>query len=108
MGYPAAYNGVIAAGSCTAGGNKSSFSCYGAGLDLLAPGDMVLSTSPKFKGSYYSVVSGTSFSAPHVAAVAALLLSKYPNLTPGWIQAILQGSASRPSGYNEIFMARDS
>src|SRR6185295_11670154 len=45
-------------------------------------------------GAYYSVASGTSFAAPHVAGVVALMLQARPSLTPGDIKRILIQTAS--------------
>jgi len=48
------------------------FSDYGSDIFVAAPGVHIISAYP---GGYYSVVSGTSFSAPAVAATAALVRS---------------------------------
>jgi subtilisin family serine protease len=41
----------------------------------------------------YTIASGTSFAAPHVAGAAALLLDAYPTLTPAQLQAALVNTA---------------
>jgi hypothetical protein len=77
VGYPAAYDDVIAVGSNDAAGNRSWFSNYGPELDLLAPGELIPTTAcdcAEWNGGYV-LVNGTSFSAPHVAGVAALVIS---------------------------------
>ncbi len=67
--YPAAYDNVVAVGSIDQNLERSSFSNYGSDINLWAPGRDILATN--ISGSY-SLMSGTSFAAPHVAAVAAL------------------------------------
>jgi minor extracellular serine protease Vpr len=54
--------------------------------DLVAPGTQINSTD---RGGSYSVLGGTSFSAPHVAGAAALLLQLYPDLTPEELASLL-------------------
>ena len=48
---------------------------------------------------YYTTGSGTSFSAPHVAGVIALMLEANPQLTPAQVRDILQRTATPLSGY---------
>jgi len=43
---------------------------------------------------YYTTASGTSFSAPQVAGVIALMLEANPNLTPAQVRDILQRTAT--------------
>jgi subtilisin family serine protease len=49
---------------------KASFSNYGAGSEITAPGVCILSTIP---GNKYGYKSGTSMASPHVAGAAAVL-----------------------------------
>jgi hypothetical protein len=78
-------NMVFGVGSCDKFGNLSRWSNYGTGVDLLAPGeDIPVLFVPAFSKSgdiYYTIMSGTSFSAPMVSATVALLESNYPNIT---------------------------
>ena len=70
--YPAAYTGVLGSAATTLSDQKASFSNYGSQVFVDAPGVDIISAYP---GGNYSIVSGTSFSAPAVAATAALVRS---------------------------------
>jgi subtilisin family serine protease len=60
---------VLAVGSVDVNLERSSFSNYGADVTVYAPGRDILTTS--LDGDY-ELMTGTSFAAPHVAAIAAL------------------------------------
>ncbi len=69
----------------------ASFSNYGKKtVEFFAPGENIYSTQPANK---YSVMDGTSFSAPMTAGAAALIKSVYPLLTASQIKEILINSA---------------
>src|SRR5262245_40427261 len=70
--YPAAYSGVMSVSATNVFDVKGSFSNFGSLVAVDGPGVNIISAYP---GSLYSVVSGTSFSAPMVAATAALVRS---------------------------------
>jgi subtilisin family serine protease len=61
----------------------SNFSNYGWGVDVLAPGEQILSTFP---GNKYQGFDGTSFSCPLTAGVAALIKTLHPTWTPQMIR----------------------
>lgn len=65
---------------------KASFSNFGDHVHLAAPGSGIYSTT---WGQTYASVSGTSFSAPIAAAVAALVMSANPKLTSTQVEQIL-------------------
>jgi subtilisin family serine protease len=74
----------------------SSFSNRGLGvIDVAAPGSRILSTVVKDNG--YGLKSGTSMASPHVAGVAALLVSKHPSWSPARLtKALEQQADERP------------
>lgn len=80
MQYPASCDGVTGVGATNNLDTRASFSQYNQSVDVVAPGESVLTTISDTLG--YGYVSGTSFSAPHVLGVAALAVSVNPSLTP--------------------------
>ncbi len=62
--------------------------------DVMGPGAQILSsTLPEFAGDQYAILDGTSFSAPHVAGVAALLTQRHPSWTPDQMKSALMSTA---------------
>ncbi len=72
--YPASCNHVISAAAINSSNSASSFSQHNNLVDVSAPGENVLVASAN-GASVYSKASGTSFSSPYVASVAALARS---------------------------------
>ena len=67
----------------------ASFSNFGQkSVDVFAPGYRILSTTP---GNTYGSKSGTSMAAPVVSGVAALVWSRYPDLSVKELKAMLMG-----------------
>jgi hypothetical protein len=84
---------IIVVGAVNKNGTKASFSNYGSQLDVVAPGDGVTSTTTGSGYAYYTD-SGTSYAAPQVAGIAALILSAYPNFTPAQVSNLITSTAS--------------
>jgi subtilisin family serine protease len=78
IAFPAAYDGVLAVGATDRNGNHADVSVTGRQLAICAPGVDIYSTSINGK---YRVATGTSDSTAIVAGAAALVRSKYPNLS---------------------------
>ncbi len=100
LAAPSDGDSVIAVGSVTSSGTRSSFSSVGNTVDgrikpdIMAMGSSVTLASP-INDTRYSTASGTSFSCPLAAGVAALILNAKPDLTPIQVRDALRNSASR-------------
>ncbi|HEY7735176.1 MAG TPA: S8 family peptidase [Candidatus Limnocylindrales bacterium] len=93
--YPAGYDSpnmiVVAANDNR--GRLAEFSNFGrTSVDLAAPGVSVL--APVADSSVSDYWDGTSFSAPYVSGVAALVLSEQPGMSPEALRARLMSSGS--------------
>ena len=106
---PANCGGVIAVGAHNIDGNIASYSNFGRGITLTAPGGdppvdaLIISlgndgpTAPAEPA--YILGRGTSFSAPLVAGTAAMMLARNPLLTSGRVQDLLTGTTRNfPAG----------
>lgn len=92
--YPASYPGVIAVGAVGQNDQRSDFSETGDFIDLVAPGDNVLSLGTGGPG--HLIGQGTSYAAPFVAGVAALVRAYRPNLTAAQVKRRLELTADHP------------
>jgi subtilisin family serine protease len=96
VNYPAGYESVIAVGATGTGDSRTSYSQYGNWVDIAAPGDKILSTVPNGK---YESMSGTSMAGPHVAAAAALVLSKTPGASASAVREALVSTGDAVTGF---------
>ena len=114
--------GGLSVGAVDARGNRAAFSNWGPQLSLVAPGAFdtrcttgILGALPRIAtefdsglgcdmpledddGNRYAYASGTSFAAPEVAGIAALVWSVRPTLTSVEVASLLTETASRPPG----------
>lgn len=98
VNYPAAYDDyVLAVAATDYNDNRTSWSSYGPQVDVAAPGDKVLGPYPVAltpAGFFpYLPGTGTSFSAPHVAGLAALIKGLKPWLKIADIMNVIRYSA---------------
>ncbi|UCZ52710.1 S8 family serine peptidase [Bacillus shivajii] len=73
--YPAKDESVIAVGAVDNHLKRASFSSTGGEVEFSAPGVDIIST---YLWNQYASANGTSFAAPHVSSMLALLVEKYP------------------------------
>jgi len=100
--YPASYPGVISVGSINENSLKSRFSNYNSGISVVAPGENIFSTSI---GSTYGYYEGTSFSAPFVSGVAALIKAQEPTISPQEVKHLIESTSTDlgTPGFNALF-----
>ena len=89
--FPASYPHVLTVGSTGPGDQPSGFSSSSPGLDLTAPGESIPVQNPSDTG--YRSFTGTSFSAPQVAAAAAWVQTVRPELTVTQLFDVMRLSA---------------
>lgn len=88
--YPSSFPEVMAVGATTSDDFLSLFSTHGSQLSMTAPGVDIYTTDVNGR---YKQVGGTSFSAPYVAATAALILSVHPDWTPDEVRTVMELAA---------------
>jgi membrane-anchored mycosin MYCP len=96
---------VLTVGSVDAHGAPSSFSLGGPWVDLAAPGEGVVSLDPDGEGLVSALptdddptpISGTSYAAPVVSGIVALVRSRSPELTARQVMRRIEETAQRPA-----------
>jgi len=103
--YPASLPGVVAVTAIDQNGARPSWANHGTAVAVAAPGVGILSTLCAYNTQAqgcthtYGTKSGTSMAAPHVAALAALILARSPGLTPDGVATRLKSTATKlPDG----------
>ena len=87
--YPAGYNlaGTLSVAATTSSDSLASYSNWGVkSVDLAAPGSAIWTTQ---KNHTYGNAYGTSFSAPQMTGIAALLRSQFPEMNVRKLRLIM-------------------
>ncbi len=81
---------------------SSSGSCDGPEVDVAAPGKNIFNIT---RLSGYATMTGTSMATPHVAGMAALIMSRNPALTVPQVEAIIKNTAEDkgPAGFDNEY-----
>jgi membrane-anchored mycosin MYCP len=102
---------VLTVGSVDANGQPSAFSLAGPWVDVAAPGEGVVSLDPDGEGLVDTLpgddggkpISGTSYAAPVVSGLAALVRSRSPELTARQVMQRIEDTAHRPpAGWDPV------
>ncbi len=96
---------VLTVGSVDAHGAASSFSLAGPWVDVAAPGEGIVSLDPDGEGLVSSLptsgdptpIAGTSYAAPVVSGIVALVRSRSPELTARQVMRRIEDTARRPT-----------
>jgi len=103
--YPAAYETVLSVGATGRSDTVTGFSSWGPFVDVSAPGVGILSTSWNDGQLTYEYSNGTSYSAPFVAGLAALVWSVNPSFTADQVKQIVEDSSDDQGtpGFDEFY-----
>ncbi|WP_327708559.1 type VII secretion-associated serine protease mycosin [Streptomyces sp. NBC_00464] len=99
--YPAAFDGVLAVAASDRNNERAPFSQAGDFVGVAAPGVDIVSTVP---GNGQCTDNGTSFAAPYVTGVVALMRAKYPEWTAAQIIAHIEQTAERSVNGRDAFI----
>ncbi|CAH1781640.1 unnamed protein product [Owenia fusiformis] len=93
---PSRATGVFTVAASDWTDNLCSFSNYGKSVDIIAPGEQILSAIP---GNRAVALSGTSMASPHVAGIVADYLSHYPDKSTAQVKSWLQENSIKSAVY---------
>lgn len=107
IGYPSSNANTISVGAIGRTASRANFSNFGTGLDVVAPGVEITTTDRQGIAGFNTAASpagdivtvdGTSFAAPQVSGIVALILSFNPNLTLQQVRNIIQSTTDKVGG----------
>jgi len=88
--FPANCNHVLGVAATEQDDSIAGYSNYGSHVSVAAPGSEIHST---LMGGGYGLKWGTSMATPHVAGLAALVLTRYPTYTPDEVASAILDNA---------------
>ena len=106
ISYPASAPFVISCAAMASSGARASFSQYGTGLDISAPGQGIYTLDRSGNNGYVTgdvvIIDGTSFASPYSAGVATLYFSAHPfaSQVDGFVDVLLGATDIGPAGYD--------
>lgn len=99
--FPCSYENVICVGAIDNRGELADFTNYGSKVDIVAPGESIVSTYPANMESRvlriknYETKRGSSQAAPYVAAAVANLKLLHPGLSNDAVRSLLFRSSKK-------------
>jgi serine protease len=120
ISYPARYDNCMAVGATRFDGKRCTYSQWGTGIDVVAPGGDVRVDQNKdgygdgilqqtFSGGYgnfsYWFFEGTSMATPHASAVAAMVFASHSSYTNADVRTAIQSTTKDlgAAGYDTKF-----
>ena len=101
LGYPQAHPRVLSVGATKKDSReRADFSTYGKTVGVFAPGVDIIAAAPDNK---YNLETGTSFSAPLVAGVAALIKARFSEISPDSLREQLRLSSESMDAENPSY-----
>ena len=105
--FPCSYENVICVGAINNRGELTDFSNHGSKVDIVAPGESIVSTYPQMVESRvlriknYEIKRGSSQASPYVAAAVATLKLLHPELTNNEVRNLLFRSSRKLSAFED-------
>lgn len=99
--YPSDFAVAVSVGASDPWDVRSSFSNYGTGVDIAAPGQWMKRALADGDSSYSNDGGGTSYACPLVAGAAGLIKSVFPDLLPADIKDLLETTGDEVSGFED-------